>query len=61
MLVSRQCLILSWVNRVVQITRFTALTVRAVDVRFEANLLGLTLHRLGLVVEVVLFEQLVCW
>lgn len=61
MLVSRQCLILSWVNRVVQITRFTALTVRAVDVRFEANLLGLTLHRLGLVVVVVLFEQLVCW
>lgn len=61
MLVSRQCLILSWVNRVVHITRFTALTVRAVDVRFEANLLGLTLHRLGLVVVVVLFEQLVCW
>ena len=59
-LVAREGLILCRVNCVVHISLLAASVVWAVDVRFKANLLGLTLHRLALVVVVVLFEELVC-
>ena len=45
---------------VVEIGRFAAPAVRAVDVRLQAHLLGLTLARLRLIVLVVLFEELIC-